>query len=277
MKQIILFYLLCISTNIAFGGVDTVQVYSGAMDQTIPNLVITPKDYTEQNDELPVIYLLHGAGGYFSNWFFRVPEIEQYATDYNIIIVCPDGDKTSWYIDSPIDSTSQYESYITRELVPAIDQKYRTIKQKNGRAITGLSMGGHGAFYLAFRHQDIWGAAGSISGGLDISRFYPEGGESRWNLIEALGDQNEFPEYWKKNSVINMLDLINEDSLKLIFDCGIDDFFFDANLELHEKLVERKIPHDFIERPGGHNWNYFSNSLEYHLLFFQKFFNRVKL
>ena len=54
MKQIILFYLLCISTNIAFGGVDTVQVYSEAMDQTIPNLVITPKDYTEQNDELPV-------------------------------------------------------------------------------------------------------------------------------------------------------------------------------------------------------------------------------
>ncbi|OUT73197.1 MAG: XynC protein, partial [Crocinitomicaceae bacterium TMED16] len=168
MKQIILLYLLCISTNIAFGGVDTVQVYSEAMDQTIPNLVITPKDYTEQNDELPVTYLLHGAGGYFSNWFFRVPEIKQYATDYNMIIVCPDGDKTSWYIDSPIDSTSQYESYITRELVPAIDQKYRTIKKKNGRAITGLSMGGHGAFYLAFRHQEIWGAAGSMSGGVNI-------------------------------------------------------------------------------------------------------------
>ena len=74
-------------------------------------------------------------------------------------------------------------------------EKYNTLKKRSGRAITGLSMGGHGAFYLSFRHQDIWGAAGSISGGLDISRFYSEGGESRWNLIEALGDQNEFPEY----------------------------------------------------------------------------------
>ena len=156
MKKFILLCLLWISTNIVFGQVDTVEVYSKVMDQSIPNLVITPKDYNDQNSELPVLYLLHGAGGYFSNWFFRVPEIEEYANDYNIIIVCPDGNKTSWYIDSPIDSSSQYESYITRELVPAIDQKYRTIKHKSGRAITGLSMGGHGAFYLAFRNQNIW-------------------------------------------------------------------------------------------------------------------------
>ena len=268
MKQIILFYLLCISTNIAFGGVDTVQVYSAAMDQTIPNLVITPKDYTEQNDELPVIYLLHGAGGYFSNWFFRVPEIEQYATDYNIIIVCPDGDKTSWYIDSPIDSTSQYESYITRELVPGIDQKYRTIKQKNGRAITGLSMGGHGAFYLAFRHQDIWGAAGSMSGGVNIIPFAEE-----WNMDEILGPYHQFKKNWEDHTVINLIHLLNGD-LKIIFDCGTEDFFADVNKELHEKLVIEGIPHEYTVRPGKHNWDYWRNSIKYHLLYFDDFFGR---
>ena len=50
MKQIIFICLLWVSTNVIFGQVDTVEVYSEVMDQTIPNLVITPKDYTEQNE-----------------------------------------------------------------------------------------------------------------------------------------------------------------------------------------------------------------------------------
>ena len=90
MKKLTLFFLFSISSNIVFGQVDTVEVYSKSMHRSIPNLIITPKDYILQNEELPVLYLLHGAGGYFSNWMFRVPEIEQYASDYNIIIVCPD-------------------------------------------------------------------------------------------------------------------------------------------------------------------------------------------
>ena len=268
MKQIILLCFLYISLNVVFGQVDTVEIYSEVMDHTIPNLVITPKDYTEQNDNLPVIYLLHGAGGYFSNWFFRVPEIEQYATDYDVIIVCPDGDKTSWYIDSPVDSTSQYESYITRELVPAIDQKYRTIKQKHGRAITGLSMGGHGAFYLAFRHQDIWGAAGSMSGGVNIIPFAEE-----WNMDEILGPYAEYKKNWEDHTVINLTHLLNGD-LKIIFDCGKEDFFADVNKQLHEKLIIEGVPHEYTVRPGKHNWDYWRNSIKYHLLYFDDFFGR---
>jgi len=76
--------------------------------------------------------------------------------------------KTSWYFDSPIDKEMNYETYVSKELIGAIDTKYNTLANRESRAITGLSMGGHGAFYLAFRHQDIWGAAGSMSGGLDI-------------------------------------------------------------------------------------------------------------
>ena len=87
---------------------------------------------------------------------FRVPEIEKYLPiDYDIIIVCPDGNKTRWYFDSPVDSSSQYETYISKELISEVDKKYNTNASKNGRAITGLSMGGHGALYIAFKHQDI--------------------------------------------------------------------------------------------------------------------------
>ena len=59
----------------------------------------------------------------------------------------------------------------------------------------------------------------------------------------------------------------------LIFDCGIDDFFYDANRRLHEKLIERNIPHDYIERPGNHTWEYWTNSIKYQLLFFRDYFD----
>ena len=128
-------------------------------------------------------------------------------------------------------------------------------------------MGGHGAFYLAFRHQDIWGAAGSMSGGLDI-RPFPE----NWDLSKRLGTYAENREQWEDNTVINMLYLLKGDHLKLIFDCGINDFFYDGNKRMHQQLMERNIPHDYIERPGSHNWEYWANAIQYQLLYFDAFF-----
>jgi S-formylglutathione hydrolase FrmB len=202
----------------------------------------------------------------------NAPKIKEYADKYNVIIVCPDANYSSWYFDSPIDDSIKYETYISSELVKSVDRNYNTIDNRNGRAITGLSMGGHGAFYLSFKHQDVWGAAGSISGGVDIVPF-----PSSWDISKQLGKYSDFPENWKNNSVINMVDLLQRDSLKLIFDCGIDDFFYDANFRLHNTLKEKNIPHDYTERPGMHNWDYFSNSVEYHILFFKRYFNKLSL
>jgi S-formylglutathione hydrolase FrmB len=266
MIKIKLTFLFFLYINLIFGQIDTLFVRSKVMKKSIPNLVITPKEYESQDKAFPVLYLLHGAGGYFSNWMFRVPEIEEYANDYNIIIVCPDGDKTSWYLDSPIDSSSQYETYISKELVHAVDQKYKTIAEANGRAITGLSMGGHGAFYLAFKHQDIWGAAGSMSGGLDIRPFSEE-----WNISDLLGSYSENQELWEENTVINLTSLLSGE-LKIIFDCGTEDFFVEVNKAFHNKLVAKGIPHEYSLRSGAHNWDYWRVSIKEHLIFFDDFF-----
>jgi len=94
--------------------------------------------------------------------------LSKYADRYDFIIVCPDGNYSNWYMDSPVDSSFRYETYMARELLQWVDEHYKTIRSREGRAITGLSMGGHGAFYLAFRNQDTFGAAGSMSGGVDI-------------------------------------------------------------------------------------------------------------
>jgi S-formylglutathione hydrolase FrmB len=265
--KLLLLFSICSTLTVQASRVDTVMVVSKSMNKAIPNVVIIPDNYAVQKEDFSVLYLLHGAGGDYTDWISKVPKIEEYADKYNMIIVCPDGGLTSWYYDSPIDENMRYETYLSEELIDAIDEKYKTSADRSARAITGLSMGGHGAFYLAFKHQDVWGAAGSMSGGVDI-RPFPNG----WDLPKRLGNYSDHQEYWEEATVINLVYKLNGDSLKLIFDCGIGDFFYDANRRLHEKLVERNIPHDYIERPGNHNWEYWSNSIEYQLLFFANYF-----
>ena len=95
--------------------VDTVAVWSSSMKKNIKNVVITPASYkTDKSARFPVVYLLHGAGGDFSNWIKKAPFLPELASRYNMIIVCPDGNTHSWYWDSPLDSTSRYETYKTK-------------------------------------------------------------------------------------------------------------------------------------------------------------------
>jgi S-formylglutathione hydrolase FrmB len=269
MKQLLfLFMILSGITSTYAAKVDTLKVASKAMNKTIPNIVIIPDGDAVPVNGFPVVYLLHGATGNQNDWITKDPAIKEYADQYQLMIVCPDGGFTSWYFDSPADPTMKYETYISQELIAAIDKKYNTIADRKGRAISGLSMGGHGAFYLAFRHQDVWGAAGSMSGGLDIRPF-----PNNWDIPKRLGSYADNKEVWENNTDINLVYLLDGKRLKLIFDCGTDDFFYDCNKRMHEILLERNIPHDYTERPGNHNWQYWANSVKYHLLFFNDFFN----
>ncbi len=268
MKKIFLVscWLLLITSAFA-GTVDTVSIYSKALKKETRFVIITPSGQKQKADHLPVVYLLHGYSGNYSSWLHDAPQLIAKSDELNMILVCPDGGYSSWYFDSPVDSTFHYETYITNELIPYIDQKYPTIPDRKHRAITGLSMGGHGAFYLAFLHKDLFGAAGSISGGVDIRPF-----PKNWQLDKVLGTQEAHKENWEKNTVINLADQLKNGEQKITFDCGTADFFLVVNRNLHQKLLDKNIDHDYAERPGQHNKAYWGNSIDYQLLFFKKYF-----
>ncbi|WP_339867374.1 alpha/beta hydrolase family protein [uncultured Algoriphagus sp.] len=250
--------------------VDTVATYSASMQKEINAVVITPKNYHASKD-YPVVYLLHGYSGNYKNWIEKVPQIESLADLYDLIIVTPDGNFGSWYWDSPEVEDSKYETYVSEELVEFIDQKYSTIPSREGRAITGLSMGGHGALYLSFRHQDTYGTAGSLSGGVDIGPF-PE----NWEMKKYLGTKAENPERWEEYSVMYQSNRLIPNKLKIIISCGTEDFFYDVNVKLHEKLAYNNIPHTFTTGPGGHTWEYWADAVQYQLLFFHNYFEQAK-
>ena len=248
--------------------VDTIQVFSPSMNKNIKTCVIVPDNYKKSKKKFPVVYLLHGYSGNYATWVKSFKEVSQQVDRYGFIAIGVDGNYSSWYFNSPIDPTFRYETYIIDELVPFIDKKYKTIASREGRAISGLSMGGHGALYLSLKHQDVFGAAGSMSGGVDIRPF-----SEKWNIKKRLGAINDFPDNWEKNTVVNLIELNQNNNLKLIIDCGVDDFFIDVNRELHQKMLALKIDHDYIERPGKHNIDYWENSLKFQLLFFYNFFH----
>ena len=247
--------------------VDTVTIYSNAMHKSFKCVVIKPS--MRKSTPLPVVYLLHGYGGDYSNWIKRVPQLAHYADTYMILIACPDGANSSWYLDSPVDSTMKYETYISKEVPDFIDANYMTIKDRKARAITGLSMGGHGALFLSFRHAQTFGACGSMSGGVDLNFT-----KNKYDLLKRIGDTIQNADNWKKYSVINVIENYPKDSLTIIFDCGNDDPFANINRQLHQKMLSLKIPHDYIERPGKHDWTYWSNAVKYQLLFFRNYFDR---
>ncbi|RPE05967.1 esterase family protein [Chitinophaga lutea] len=246
---------------------DTVETYSAAMKKNIKAVVIKPEGYNASKN-YPVVYLLHGYSDNYAGWVKKATGVQEAADRYNMLIVCPDGGFSSWYWDSPADPAFQYETYVSKELVAWVDSHYKTIANRKGRAITGLSMGGHGALYLALRHQDVFGAAGSMSGGVDIRPF-----PNNWDMAKRLGTYAQQPARWESHTVINMLHLLTPNALALIIDCGTEDFFFKVNEKLHEELRYRNIPHDYYVRPGAHNWVYWTGAVQHQLLFMHNYFN----
>jgi S-formylglutathione hydrolase FrmB len=242
------------------------------MHKNVKCVVITPRSYLHNDTRLPVVYLLHGYSGNYSDWVLKAPDLLKAVDDNGYIVVCPDGAYNSWYFDSPVDTTMKYETDVALEIPAYIDTHYRTIANRAARAITGLSMGGHGALYLAIRHENVFGAAGSMSGGVDI-RPFPD----NWDIKKYLGDYPTHAANWNNNTVINLVDTLTNGALSIIFDCGTDDFFIQVNRALHEKLLSEKINHDYTERPGAHNWEYWDNAVQYQLLFFRDYFIRNRV
>ncbi|MCD8193589.1 MAG: esterase family protein [Tannerellaceae bacterium] len=265
IRYVALFLLFACSLPAA--RIDTVAVYSDAMKRNVKVVTIVP-EAAMQGKACPVVYLLHGHGGNEQAWPKSKPGLGKLADELQFIFVSPDG-KNSWYWDAPADPSSRYETFISKELVSYIDSHFPTIVSPKGRAITGYSMGGHGALWNAIRHTDVFGAAGSLSGGVDI-RPFPD----NWNMKRSLGEMKANPEVWDNHTVITQVGTLKNKELAIIIDCGYDDFFYDVNEEFHKALRKAGIDHDYLVRPGGHDWNYWRNASDYQLLFFKKFFDK---
>jgi putative tributyrin esterase len=250
--------------NAQRASVETVQFQSKLANATVPYNVILPRDYRSSSaTRYPVLYLLHGLGGHYTDWVTRT-NVADHAAQYRLIVVMPEGND-SWYVDSAGD---KYESYILKELIPDVDKKYRTIQARYGRAVAGLSMGGYGAIKYGLKYPASFVFAGSISGAFGVTRYTQnEMGGSNWEpFLKIFGPVDS--ETRKANDVFEIargLSAARVASLPYFyFDCGTEDAaqHFNANRELSQVFIEKKIPHEYRELPGNHSWAYWDQQVQ---------------
>lgn len=249
--------------------IDTLHITTSNIAAPAVVTVVVPKAYLQEGDttRYPTVYLLNGYDGDHTSYVKSTP-LDSLADSNNIILVCPDG-RDSWYFDSPVDPSMQMESYITCDVISTIDRRLRTRADRNNRAIAGLSMGGHGALWIAMRHPDMFASAGSMSGAVDINmpRFH-----NRWKIKQWLGSYESVPQVWKTHTVMSLLPQLSPGRLRLIVACGDKDIFIGVNNNLHKSLTSRGIDHVYSVTPGNHSWVYWRQTLPLLLDFFNQTF-----
>jgi len=264
MKAVTLITLFCTSALLYSATKETPGVQSPSMLLSRKATVVLPAGYSQDKGHYPVIYLLHGYGGDYNTWA-RLSPLESYADRYRIILVCPDAGPDSWYLDSQVKKNSLYQRYIALEVVDYIDAHYRTWALKQGRAIIGCSMGGHGALTILTRYPERFCGAGSISGIMELSDF-----SNQWNIARILGRLPGNEHAWYNASFLSMLDKLRQSRPAIILDCGTNDFAIDGNRKVHAGLLDMGVDHDYFERPGTHNPDYPRKALESHILYFSR-------
>ena len=251
------------------------------MKKSFKVAITTPSSYQGSEHRFPTLYLLHGGSGSFSDWLTKVTEpglVSRMAEEYNIIIVNPGVGPSSYYFDSPLIDSVQYETYITSELISEIDSNYRTLAQKESRAIIGLSMGGHGSITLSAKHPELFAVAGSMSGVMNIDTRMWEVGDELKNMRAktfkmTLGEIDyEYP--YSSFTAVGLVDQIKANGIPLIIDCGTEDFLISTNRQMHQLLLADKTPHEYTERPGAHTWQYWTEALPVHMQFINKHLKR---
>jgi len=110
-----------------------------------------------------------------------------------------------------------------------------------------------------------------MSGGVDLRTS-----TKAYDISRRIGTIEANHAEWDNRSVINMVNDLKNNELNLIIDCGVSDFFYQINAGLHRRLMALKIDHDYIERPGEHNWKYWDNSIRYQFLYFDRCFQKTK-
>lgn len=257
----------------AFGSAPrTYEVRSEAMKTNIAVTVLLPKGYdANPARRYPLVVLLHGASDTDRHAYH--PLFREAVDRHQFILVAPRGTRT-WWMDSPVDPAYRYETFVVDEMLPWVDAHYRTIPDRLHRGLTGNSMGGHGSFYLALRHKDLFSAVGNIFGGLDLWAWRDKG---RWELRERLGDPEKHPEYWKENSVVNLAKGLKDGELATFTAVGWDDIFIAPNRALHATLARNGVKHIYLEKNGCHSQEFWEEMYPMMLAFLDNWFKTRKI
>ncbi len=277
MKRVILLCLGLAAAVAAFAQskIVTESIQSEKLNAEIKYNVYLPAGYNPEQ-AYPVIYLLHGLYGDYTNWVetggMKAVADELVATGElrPAVIIMPNagGPDVNAYQNGYFNVKDwPYEEFFFQELLPAAESKYNCGGSKGQRAIMGLSMGGGGTIVYAQRHPDMFSSAYGMSAWLDSNRARvqdPAQKESKFYLTnESVCD----------HSALNFMDQADEATIgrlktvKWFLDCGDDDSLMMLSVNLYTKMRSAGVPCELRVRNGAHTWEYWHTALRLSLPF----------
>jgi S-formylglutathione hydrolase FrmB len=270
----LLCWLLGGNSALAQSRIDCSALNSRIMQRVVHYCVYLPESYDAGANErparrYPVLYLLHGLGDneqtlFNSGGWTLFDDLRHQHEMGDFLIVTPEGRRT-FYINSAGGSV-RYSDFFLREFMPHIEGKYRIRRGREGRAISGISMGGYGAIRFAFAHPELFSAVSAQSAALitESPQQLDAAEKAGAPLAGVLGPVFGSPidaRHWSANSPFllakkNAADLRR---LAIYFNCGQDDNygFEKGAAQLHDELIKAGIKHEYHPYPGDHSLSYF--------------------
>ena len=271
----LVFYQLAFNQNISSQSQihESLSFGSEILKKEVRYSVYLPNDYETSSRNYPVLYLLHGGSGNETDWLVRGNM--QYIVDKAIekgeiprmLVVMPSS-LNSHYINN-CDGSLLYENMFINEFIPFIESKYRIRKDRDSRAIGGLSRGGYGALLYAMNHPQLFKACLALSSAIRTDEDYNKIENESWlktfRPLFGIGKNNSrISESWEKNNPLYIVASKPADSLRMVhflIDCGDKDYLVNGNMALHKALNDIDIPHEFRIKKGSHTWDYWRQGL----------------
>ncbi len=248
-------------------GVEAHTFSSAALGLVMPYLIYLPPRYYTDNTKLyPVLYMLHGIGGWHGEWaqlglLGRANDVIVAKQIDPFIIVLPQGDQGYW-IDQA-NNGPKWGTYLAQDVVNEIDSHFRTLPDRDHRGVGGLSMGAHAALQIAINYPDTFGIAGAHS--LTLHTYE--------NAPTFFGDQS----YFKAHDPVSLYAARPEiaRTLKLWIDAGDQDPWFPIITDFHDQLLSDGIPHEWHVYTGAHTIEYWATHILDYLSFYDNAFRNA--
>jgi len=245
------------------------SLFSQSVNTTIKFYAILPDGYSKRSERYPVLYLLHGLTGNYTDWV-RLSNIVRYAKEYRLIIITPEG-KDGWYSNSISSQNSNYEGYIVNDVIPIIEKKYRILQSRFNRAIAGLSMGGYGAIKFGLKYPGKFFFVAGMSPAIQFPKGLEDSAivarrskESTINLRSIFGTtQNDT---WNENDVFYLAEHADAKSLPYFYlTVGSQDGILelpDLTHNFASALRKKGAAFEMHETAGAHDWKFWDKEIE---------------
>jgi putative tributyrin esterase len=270
--------------------VTDIAFFSESLQREMHINVVLPRGYEDSGQDYPVLYLCHGfTSNYHEFVHVGVPE---YLNRFDMMVVMVDVGNSSYanWAESEDGRPLNFADHVSKDVIGYVDKNYRTIADRKGRAINGISMGANGAITMGLTYPHLFCSIAGHSGAYSMDRSREalnvteeQGDKSRRSFLDdttmryrgidiegfsTMKDRSPKGKIYtskeqidKVDPYLNVLSIPRAELPHIYIDAGTEDFLYEPTKDFMEFLRENKIPFVYGHSTGGHEEDYWGREV----------------